>query len=217
MNLVNSYIPVGDREQITRDYLIRTVDNLAIQRHSISVDTIGTVDRPVCKDVGENTTAHQLIRLEVTLAGRTKMLSAQSAMLNAQSQAMCKLMTQLKVLEHCARKPAAVQSHNLDLHIKHLWGDNNLHASVWGFIHEEGVLTARGCLKTRRLIKRRVSIHTLLRNNVVVGCKGPRRPTDWKKYPIGQKERPIDRKECLISQGNGLVRRVIWSESLIRG
>lgn len=38
MSLAHAYIPVGDREQITLDYLIRSVDNGAIQRHLLSVD-----------------------------------------------------------------------------------------------------------------------------------------------------------------------------------
>lgn len=37
--MVHSYIPIGDREQMVIDLLIQSIDNSAIQRYLLSMDT----------------------------------------------------------------------------------------------------------------------------------------------------------------------------------
>lgn len=61
--------------------------------------SIGSSDRSVCKAVGEDTMSSQLTKIEVALVGRSEVLSAQSAMLTAQSEAMFKQISRLETLE----------------------------------------------------------------------------------------------------------------------
>lgn len=104
-----------DRGQILINCLIRSVDKRAIQRQLLFVETspvegpiraideylaIGSVDRPVCKDVGDDTTASQLTKLELTLIEQQEVSSAQSAMSTAQSDAIHKLLHMLETLQH---------------------------------------------------------------------------------------------------------------------
>lgn len=68
------------------------------------------LDRPTCKAVGGETASNRLTKLEGVLAGQSELLSAQSAMLTEQSEAMRKLVSRLSLLEHSSGNPSPVRS-----------------------------------------------------------------------------------------------------------
>lgn len=113
-SLAHAYIPVEDSDWITLGFPIPSVHSRAIQRHLLSVDaaTVGAAgnsDWPKYKAVGEDTAPNQLRKLQAALANHTEVLSLQSAMLTAQTEAVSIFMPRLEALEHDSRKPNVVR------------------------------------------------------------------------------------------------------------
>lgn len=116
-----------EREQIVIDYPIESMDNHAIQRYLLFVDSLPVESttiiihdyqamafkgRSAYKVAVEKAIVSQSTKLEPVLTGQTEVLSAQSAMLTAQSEVMCKLMSRLRTLEHETREPMEVPSYS---------------------------------------------------------------------------------------------------------
>lgn len=95
-------------------YLL-TVDASTVEGTIRALDeylAIGNVDRPACKIVRDDATASQTTKLESTIALQTEVLSAQSAMLTVQAEAMNKLLSRLETLEHELKEPYKVKTYS---------------------------------------------------------------------------------------------------------